>query len=333
MIPRPLVSVVLPMRDAAGTVERALRSVLDGTLRRIEVIVVDDGSTDDSAAVVAGISDPRMRLVRQAPRGVCAAADRATAEAQAPIVARMDADDFAYPTRLERQIDLLDRTGADLVGAQVRILDARGEAVESMRRYEDWSNSLIEPDRIRAMRFVELPVVNPTLMGRREVFEEGYRDGPWPEDYEFFLRALGEGRVAAKVAEVLLDWHDSEDRLTRTDPRYSRQGLDRCRRDHLLRGPLAGVQTVDLWGAGEGGKPWLRWLLAQGVAVRSVIDVSPRRIGQRIHGVPVIAPTGLLPPDGVPLIIAVGAQGARRTIEDRLRTSGRVPGRDAWFVC
>ncbi|MED5381987.1 MAG: glycosyltransferase family 2 protein [Verrucomicrobiota bacterium] len=329
----PLVSVVLPVRDAAATVERAARSILDSTLRELELIVIDDGSADDSAEVVRQISDPRLRLIRQDALGVCAAANRGAAEAAAPVIARMDADDVSHPARLEKQLSLLHDSGADMVGCQVRIVDALGQAVGSMRRYEQWSNSLIEPSRIAAMRFVELPIVNPTLMAKRDVFKLDFRDGPWPEDYDLCLRALGQGRTAAKVPEALFDWVDSGGRLTRTDERYSPEAFDRCRRTHLLAGPLADRTEVDMWGAGQAGKPWLRWLQAEGFTVRRVVEVSPKKIGTMIHCTPVIADTELPPPDGTPLIIAVGAAGARDLIEADLVKKGYVPGKDAWFVC
>ena len=329
----PRVSVVLPVRDAAATVERAARSILDSTLRELELIVIDDGSADNSAAIVRQISDPRLRLVQQDALGVCAAANRGTAEARAPVIARMDADDFSHPDRLEKQLLLLHHSGANMVGCRVRIVDALGRAVGSMQRYEQWSNSLTEPGRIAAMRFVELPIVNPTLLAKREVFDLGFRDGAWPEDYDLCLRALGQGHTAAKVPEVLFDWIDSGDRLTRTDERYSPEAFDRCRRAHLLDGPLAEKTEVDLWGAGQAGKPWLSWLLAKGFTVRHVVEVSPKKIGTKIHDTPVISDTDLPPPDGTPLIIAVGAAGARELIEADLAQKGYTPGKDAWFVC
>ena len=321
------------MRDAAATVERAARSILDSTLRKLELIIVDDGSADNSAAIVRQMNDPRLRLIQQDALGVCAAANRGTAEATAPVIARMDADDYSHPTRLEKQLWLLHDSGADMVGCRVRIVDELGQAVESMRRYEQWSNSLTEPGRIVAMRFVELPLVNPTLLARREVFELGCRDGAWPEDYDLCLRALGQGYTAAKVPEVLFDWIDSDNRLTRTDERYSPEAFDRCRRAHILDGPLAGKTQVDMWGAGQAGKPWLSWLLAKGFNVRHVVEVSPKKIGTKIHDTPVISDTDLPPPDGTPLIIAVGAAGARELIESDLIQKGYTPGKDTWFVC
>ena len=329
----PRVSVVLPVRDAAATVERAARSILDSTLRELELIVIDDGSADNSAAIVRQISDPRLRLVQQDALGVCAAANRGTAEARAPVIARMDDDDFSHPARLEKQLSLLHHSGANMVGCRVRIVDALGRAVGSMQRYEQWSNSLTEPGRIAAMRFVELPIVNPTLLAKREVFDLGFRDGAWPEDYDLCLRALGQVNTAAKGPEVLFDWIDSGDRLTRTDERYSPEAFDRCRRAHLLDGPLAGKTEVDMWGAGQAGKPWLSWLLAKGFTVRHVVEVSPKKIGTKIHDTPVISDTDLPPPDGTPLIIAVGAAGARELIEADLAQKGYTPGKDAWFDC
>ena len=329
----PLISVVLPVRNAAKTVERAARSILQSSFKEIELVVIDDGSTDGSSDIIRKISDSRLRLFQQGKEGICAAANRGTAEAHASIIARMDADDFSHPRRLEKQFELLHRNNFDIVGCQVKIIDIHGKAVETMHRYESWSNSLTEPDQIAAMRFVELPIINPTLMARRKVFELSYRPGDWPEDYDLCLRALGKELRAAKVKEVLLDWIDSSNRLTRKDARYSPEAFDRCRRTHLIEGPLKGAKEVDLWGAGKAGKPWLRWLKDKGFKVRHIIEVSPKKIGTKIHGVPVICSNDLSAPKEAPLIIAVGAAGARELIEAELIKKGYNPGKNAWFVC
>ena len=329
----PLISVVLPVRDAAKTVERAARSILQSSFKEIELVVIDDGSTDGSPEIIRKITDSRLRLFQQEKEGICAAANRGTAEAHAPIIARMDADDFSHPTRLEKEFELLHRNNFDIVGCQAKIIGIHGKSVESMQRYESWSNSLTETDQIAAMRFVELPIINPTLMAKREFFELGYRQGDWPEDYDLCLRALNKNLRAAKVKEVLLDWIDSNNRLTRKDARYSVKAFDHCRRTHLIKGPLKGVKEVDLWGAGQTGKRWLRWLQDKGFQVRRIIEVSPKKIGTKIHEVPVISSNDLPAPEGAPLIIAVGAAGARELIEAELIKKGYDLGENAWFVC
>ena len=165
---------------------------------------------------------------------------------------------------------------------------------------EAWVNDNRDNDSIRAFRFVESPLVNPTIMARREVFELGYREGPFPEDYDLWLRAMEHGFTFAKLADIVLFWTDGPGRLTRAHPNYTDDAFNRCRREHLLNGPLRNVKNVNFWGAGQTGKPWLRWLKEQGIAVGCVVEVAQRKIGERIHGALVVPQTDLPAPGGAP---------------------------------
>ena len=330
----PGLSVLLPVRDGAAHVERAARSVLDATWRDLELVAVDDGSKDGTAEVLAELcrEDSRVRVASTPRRGLVAALEVGLPLCRAPYIARMDADDVSLPGRFTSQIGHLERQGLDGVGGQVRIVDAGGASVPSLARYEAWINAHCDPISIAAYRFVESPLANPTMLCRREVFGIGYRDGDWPEDYDFWLRAIAAGYRFGKVEKHVLDWIDRPTRWTRRDERFSAAGFERCRRQHLLAGPLAGVREVDHWGAGKAGKPWFRWLRGVGIDVRHIWEVSPRRIGRSLEGVLMRSPRELEPADGTPLLIAVGAPGARDVIEPQLRAQGYRPGVDAWFV-
>ncbi len=329
----PRLSVVLPVYNAVRTVRRAVESVLRQTMDDLELIVVDDGSTDGSLEAVRAVADERVRVVERPHAGVAAAANAGTAEARAAFVARMDADDVSHPERFERQVALLEEKGLDAVGCRVRIIDETGEPVPSLERYAGWINEETRDEAaIRARRFVEFPLVNPTILARRSYLDLGFREGPFPEDYDLFLRAVAAGLRVGKTDDVLFDWFDHDGRLTRRDERYTPEAFDRCRREHLRTGPLRSVESVDLWGAGQAGKPWLRWLQSEGIRVRRLYDVSDRRIGQRVHGLTVRSPSMLAPADGTPLLIAVGAAGAREVIVPQLANGGYVEDADAWFV-
>lgn len=302
-------------------------------MRDLELIVVDDGSTDATVDVVRGIRNVRLRLIQREHRGVASTANTATELATAPYIARMDADDFAYPRRIERQLQRLHERSLDVVGCRVRILNELQIAAVSMRRYERWINEdTIGEEQILALRFAEFPLVNPTILARRSYFELGFRDSDLPEDYDLMLRAAARGMRFGKVDEVLLDWTDHPGGLTRTDSRYSPEAFTRCRQRNLLDGPLRDVSTVDLWGVGQTGKPWLRWLQTQGIAVRRGYDISERKVNREIHGVRISHPDTMPAADGTPLLIAVGADKAREIILPQIVSRGYDSGRNAWFV-
>jgi len=189
----PLVSVVLAARDAGGFLTTAIRSILRQTLRDLELVVVDDGSRDETPAVLAAVDDPRLVILRNAePTGLSAALNLGFSHARARYVARMDADDVALPWRLERQLERLRGTPAvAIVGSGVTELD---EADELGRTH-------LQPAGVLATRWVSLfgtPFFHPTVVVDRELlerrglrYEPGYDAGDAStEDYELWSRLL-----------------------------------------------------------------------------------------------------------------------------------------------
>ena len=120
----PLVSVVIPTYNRPEATERAARSVLAQTHRALELLVIDDGSTDDTAARVERIGDPRLRVVRQENGGVARARNRGLAEARGAYVAFLDSDDEWRPDKLARQVAAMEaapaRVGFCSTGAEIR---------------------------------------------------------------------------------------------------------------------------------------------------------------------------------------------------------------------
>lgn len=111
----PLVSVVLPTHNRAHLLGRAIHSVLGQSYRNVELLVVDDASTDDTAAVVASISDPRLRYLRQKQnRGTAAARNLGVRESRGALVAFQDDDDEWMVTKLERQVAALTASSPDV---------------------------------------------------------------------------------------------------------------------------------------------------------------------------------------------------------------------------
>jgi hypothetical protein len=195
----PAVSVVMPVRDAETYIGTALGSVCAQTLREVEVIVVDDGSTDATAPIVREIArtDRRVRLERARESGIVAALNHGCALARARLIARMDADDISHPDRLARQVDVFSAVPhAALVATSVDVIDAAGSFVGTRTAPRDFRRALESSN----------PVVHSTAMFRAEKFHAvgGYRaEYTYAEDYDLWLRLARVGEVVW-IDETLL---------------------------------------------------------------------------------------------------------------------------------
>jgi hypothetical protein len=326
------------VRDAVDTLPECLDSLARQTLGDHEVVAVDDGSRDGSGQLLEARAsrDPRLRLLRTPPRGLVPALDLALAEARAPLVARMDADDVAHPERLERQAGRLETDArVDVLGSRVELLSAAGVPPSGgMRTYVDWLNQLLDHASMARERFVESPLVHPSVAMRRATLVAlgGWHPVPGPEDYHLWLRGFAAGLRFAKLPQTLLRWRDRPQRLTRTDPRYAPERFMALKLAALRRGVLGADRSAVVWGAGPIGKTWARALLAAGNPVAAFVEVDPRKIGERIHGVPVIAVADAARTPEALHLAAVGQRGARERIRGEAARMGLVDGIDLFAV-
>ena len=316
-------SFLIPFHNAAATVGDAIASALGQTVRDLEVLLVDDGSTDEGAAVVRRWMqrDGRVRLLAPGRVGLVAALNLGLSQCKGRYVARLDADDIATPQRLEWQLGALERDERlVVVDGQVEFFRDDGDVPTGMLLYAEWVNSILEPADFDRELLVESPIVHPGATFVRSSVETvgGYANGDFPEDYDLWLRLHAEGGRFRKVPNIVVRMRDRPDRLTRNDPRYGREGFRWVRRRWLQRMVLHRSRELVLWGAGREGRAWLRWLLREGQTVVAVVDVDPRKIGSVRQGVPVIAPSALPRVQAELLLVAVGARGARAQIRTAL---------------
>ena len=189
----PAVSVLMGVWNGAPRVREAIESVLGQTLGDLELVVVDDGSTDATASILGSFGDPRVRVTRQRRGGLTSALRSALGLARAPLVARLDADDVALPERLERQRDFLERhPEVGLLGTAAREVDGIGREVGVVR-------PPTEDAALRGALIRHNPFVHSSVMMRRSALEQagGYDPSfPVAQDYDLWMRMSRVTRMA-----------------------------------------------------------------------------------------------------------------------------------------
>lgn len=217
----PRVTAIITVFNGEGFVAHAVHSLLQQSLRNIEVLVLNDGSTDDTAAVLDSIEDERLRIIHLPRTGRAGALALACREAQGRYIANLDADDISFPQRLEKQAAFLD---AHLDHAWVGC----GEEQEDSRRGEHHYRTYPADDAdIRRQSAKCIPYCHSGVMFRKSLVGEGVNYDPaqpYLIDFELFLR-VAERHKVANLPEVLVRRHVRGESFFQSRYKTSRQNL------------------------------------------------------------------------------------------------------------
>ncbi len=329
----PTVSIVIPFYNAQKTLERAVRSILDQTYADFELILVDNNSTDDSVHIAwfLAANDSRIKLICEKKQGVAYAANAGIATAKGKYIARMDADDISLPLRIEKQVQLLDKNPEiDVASCLVKHIPHHNNT-SGIETYIEWVNSLTQAHEIYINRFIEMPVINPTVMYRSILHDKHgvYTHGDFPEDYDLWLRWLCDGVKIKKIPEILFHWYDSDTRLTRSDERYRTEAFYNVKAEYLAQWLIKKqMPYVWIWGAGRKSRQRAQLLEEKGIWIEGYIDVKERNFTDIccIHYEQFNwnAPSFILS--------YVGNRGARNKIREYLKSKGKTEGENFLLI-
>lgn len=233
LMPPPLVSVILPIYNGAAYIGECLDSILHQTWKNFEIIIVDDGSTDNSASIIEKYDDPRIRYTRNSQnKGIVYSLNKGLSQAQGKYIARIDSDDKMHSSRLEKQVQYLEaHPDISLVGSWHYLIDSNGKTI-GLKEYP------AEDPEIKALLPFMNPFSHPTTMMRRVILNSyQYSDEyKYCEDYELWIR-INESHKTANIPDCLTFYRISSNNIREEYLKTQKQNTI-----ELLSG------TFDQWG-------------------------------------------------------------------------------------
>jgi glycosyltransferase involved in cell wall biosynthesis len=229
---KPFISVLLPVYNGSPHLKESIDCILRQTYSNFELIIIDDGSTDDSASFIATYTDPRIRFYSQENQGLASTLNKGISLANGTVIARQDQDDVSLPTRFVRQAAFLEaNSDYGMVGTWAAIWE---ETKPTDRFHKHDTDNL----KLKFDLLFDNPFVHSSMMIRKAVFEDvgGYctdQNRQPPEDYELWSR-IAKRYLVANIAEVLHIYREMPQSMSRSGDNPFLQRLLKINAENLV---------------------------------------------------------------------------------------------------
>lgn len=234
----PLVSVVMSVYNGEKYLREAIDSILRQTFTNFEFIIIDDGSTDDTAKIIKSYKDPRIVCISRKNMGLVVSLNEGINIARGKYIARQDADDTSYPDRLKSQVVKIEKDKAVLVSSAFAMISEDGHSIL------DYQCLIDEDQLLKKELWLKNPFAHGATMFRREaaIRVGTYRDVGPVEDYDLWMRLRDEGQFAY-IPEVHYVWRINEKGISQTQANHQMLCAERTRQENLSPLPhIAGNQ-------------------------------------------------------------------------------------------
>ena len=255
---KPLISILTPFKNTEAFLSDCLDSITNQSYSHWELIIVDDGSTDNSYELVLQYTkkEPRIKLYKNEGEGIIEALQLAFKQSQGDYITRMDSDDIMSKDKLKSLVSSLLHYGKKHVAVGgVQYFSAEGIS-NGYARYETWLNDLTRTGRNYSEIYKECVIPSPCWMIHREDFEacDAFNPNRYPEDYDLTFRFYKHGFTCIPCDRILHQWRDYSTRTSRTHKHYAQNYFLDIKLHYFLELDYDDKRPLTIWGAGTKGK-------------------------------------------------------------------------------
>ncbi len=331
-----LISILTPFKNVSSYFEDCLDSIVDQTYTNWELILVDDGSVDNSFEIAKKYadSDDRIQVYKNPERGIIGALREAFRISKGEYITRMDSDDIMLSNKLEVLINNLSKYGRQHVAVgQVRYFSDKGIS-DGYRKYQYWLNGLTEKGMNYDEIYKECVIPSPCWMTHREdlIASGTFIPDRYPEDYDLTFRFYESGFKIIPCGTIIHKWRDYPERTSRNHEHYAQNYFLDIKLHYFLKLNHDPNRILTVWGAGFKGKSIAKGLLEQGVEFVWICN-NPMKIGKKIYGQRLYDIEKLSELKNPQSIITVANEDAQLEIRSILINLGMKNMKDYFFFC
>ena len=331
-----MISILIPFKNTALFLPECINSIIEQTYTNWEVIAVNDGSTDQSYAIMEAYSkkDSRIILLESTGVGIIDALKTAYKKASGTFVSRMDSDDIMTPNKLAVMRALLKKEGPNTIAiGQVKYFSDRGIS-NGYARYEKWLNNLTALGSNYSEIYKECVIPSPAWMCYRKDLDKvgAFNPNTYPEDYDLTFRFYKAGIKCLACNQILHHWRDYDYRTSRTSEHYAQNYFLDLKLNYFLELEYNPKRPLIIWGAGFKGKKIAKGLLEKKIPFYWICD-NPKKIGKHIYEQEMLPFSYLASQTDFQSIVTVANETAQSEIRTYFASLGKKSMLDYYFFC
>ncbi|MEX0965884.1 MAG: glycosyltransferase family 2 protein [Bacteroidia bacterium] len=239
MPPAPLISILMPVKNAGKYLQETLDSIAGQTWKHWELIAIDDGSDDDSREILSAFQscNPRVRWFQNSGSGIIPALNLAWQKSIGSFITRMDADDLMPPEKLRIMLQAVEQNPGAVVTGHVQYFSGSGLVSDGYIKYAQWLNHRVDLADHWQCVFRECVIASPNwLISRRDLQQTGAFHGlHYPEDYDLIFRWYRHKLPVVGIPAITHLWREHPDRTSRTSHFYSQEAFFRLKAKWFLK--------------------------------------------------------------------------------------------------